>query len=127
ASMAADEPMTRFNTALLRDALRLTVRAGGELEKPIGLLMIDTANRASTVSQSRVLIEIGPNSRAQFIEYHASLGKAVQFANVVTELDIGPGAAVDFVRIQDRDASHFQVGRLDAAMGRDSSLRHAAF
>jgi len=126
-SIAADEPMTRFNTALLRDALHLTVRAGSELEKPIGLLMIDTANSASAVSQSRVSIEMQPNSRAEFIEYHASLGENVHFANVVTELHVGSGAAVDFVRIQDRDTSHLQVGRLDAAMGRDSSLRHAAF
>ena len=127
ASVAADEPMTRFNTALLRDALHIIVRAGSELGKPIGLLMIDTANRASAVSQSRVSIETGSNSRAGFIEYHASFGENVHFANVVTDLKIGAGAAVDFVRIQDRDAAHLQVGRLDAAMGCDSSLRHAAF
>ena len=127
AAMAADEPMTRFNTALLRDALCITVHAGREIEKPIGLLMIDSAGSKSTVSQSRVFIETGANSRAGFIEYHASLGVHGHFANVVTELGIGPNAAVDFVRIQDRDAAHFQVGRLHAAMGRDSRLRHAAF
>jgi Fe-S cluster assembly protein SufD len=127
AAMAADEPLTRFNTALLRDALHITVHADREIEQPIGLLMIDSAGSASTVSQSRVLIETGKNSRAAFVEYHASLGENSQFANVVTELDIGANAAVDFVRIQDRDAAHFQVGRLHAAMGRDSRLRHAAF
>src|SRR5690606_23416170 len=56
---AADQPMTRFNTALLRDALRLEVRDGAKLEKPIGLLMIDSAATTSSVSQSRVFIDIG--------------------------------------------------------------------
>ena len=124
---AADQPMTRFNTALLRDALRLEVGDGAELDKPIGLLMIDSAASTSTVSQSRVFIDIGANSRARFVEYHASIGENRQFANVVTELEVGPNAAVDFVRIQDRDTAHFQVGRLDAVLGRDSRLRHAAF
>ena len=127
AAMAADEPMTRFNTALLRDALHIRVHAGRRIEKPVGLLMIDSAGSTSMVSQSRVLIETGENSRAEFVEFHASLGENGHFANVVTELGIGPNAAVDYVRIQDRDAAHFQVGRLHATMGRNSRLRHAAF
>lgn len=125
--ITADEPMTRFNTALLRDALRIKVRAGEELDKPIGLLMMDSTGSTSTVSQSRVIIETGANSRAEFIEYHASVGTNGHFANTVTELDVGRNAAVDYVRIQDRDSAHFQVSRIMVDLHRDSRLRHAAF
>jgi Fe-S cluster assembly protein SufD len=125
--LAADEPMTRFNTALLRDVLRITVRAGRELDKPVALLLIDGTGASSALSQSRILIETGENSRAEFIEYHASTGANGHFANVVTELDLAPNSAVDYLRIQDRDRAHFQVGKLMVALRRDSRLRHAAF
>jgi Fe-S cluster assembly protein SufD len=125
--VSADEPMTRFNTALLRDVLRITIRAGDALDKPLGLLMIDDASVGATLSQTRVIIDTKQNSRAQIIEYHASIGENRHFANVVTELDLEPGAAVNYVRIQNRDPAHFQAGKLMARLRRDSCLHHSAF
>jgi Fe-S cluster assembly protein SufD len=125
--VSAEDPMTRFNTALLRDVLHITIRAGDALDKPLGLLMIDDASAGATLSQTRVIIETEQNSRAQIIEYHASMGENRHFANVVTELGLEPGAAVNYVRMQNRDPAHFQTGKLMARLRRDSSLRHAAF
>ena len=125
--VSADEPMTRFNTALLRDVLRLTIRAGDALDKPVGLLIIDDANTGAALSQTRVIIETERNSRAEIIEYHASTGANRHFANVVTELELARGAAVNYVRIQNRDPAHFQAGKLIARLHRDSRLHHSAF
>jgi len=125
--MTGDEPMTRFNTALLRDLLHVAIGAECSLDKPVGLLMIDDADSAATLSQARAIVEVAPNARAEFIEYHASLGANSHFANVVTELHLASGAAVDYVRIQNRDPAHYQVGRTIAELGRDTTLRHAAF
>jgi Fe-S cluster assembly protein SufD len=125
--VSAHEPMTRFNTALLRDLLRITIRAGDALDKPLGLLMIDDASSGAALSQTRVIIETERNSRAQIIEYHASTGENRHFANVVTELDLARGAALDYVRIQNRDPAHFQAGKLMVRLHRDSSLHHSAF
>lgn len=125
--LAADDPMTRFNTALLRDLLCITIGAGQHLDKPLALLMFDDSSRGSVVSQARVIIRSGANSHCGFVEYHASTGENGHFANVVTELEVAANAAVDYVRIQNRDAAHFQVGKLIANLHRDSRLRHAAF
>jgi len=125
-SMAASDAMTHFNTALLRDALHVRIDADHEPDKPLGLLVIDDASAGATVSQARVVIEAGPMSRAQIIEYHASVGRHEHFANVVTELDIAQNAKIDYLRIQDRDRSHFQIGRLRATLGRDATLHHSA-
>jgi len=125
--VSADEPMTRFNTALLRDVLRLTIRAGDALDKPLGLLMIDDASAGAALSQTRVIIETESHSRAEIIEYHASTGDNRHFANVVIELELARGAAVDYVRIQNRDPAHFQAGKLMARLRRDSRLHHSAF
>ena len=125
--VSAEEPMTRFNTALLRDVLRVTIRAGDALDKPLGLLMIDDASDGASISQTRVIIETEPYSRAQIIEYHASTGDNPLFANAVTEFELARGAAVDYVRIQNRDPAHFQAGKLMVRLRRDSRLRHSAF
>jgi len=111
----------------LRDLLHITIGAECSLDKPVGLLLIDDADSAATLSQARAIVEVAPNARAEFIEYHASLGANSHFANVVTELRLAPGAAVDYVRIQNRDSAHYQVGRTIAELGRDTTLRHAAF
>jgi Fe-S cluster assembly protein SufD len=122
-----DEAMTRFNTALLRDLLHITIGADCNLDKPVGLLLIDHADGAATLSQARAIVDVAPNARAEFIEYHTSTGDHSNFANVVIELHLATGSAVDYVRIQDRDEAHYQVGRMMADMGRDTTLRHSAF
>jgi Fe-S cluster assembly protein SufD len=125
--LSADEPMTQFNAALLREVLHITIRAGEALDKPLGLLMIDDAGTSAALSQTRVIIETERNSRAEIIEYHASTGENGHFANVVTELELAAGAAVNYVRIQNRDPAHFQTGKLTARLLRDSRLHHSAF
>jgi Fe-S cluster assembly protein SufD len=126
--LLAEDPMSRFNAALLRDLLSVRVAAGTTLARPLGLLLFDDAsNDATTVSHPRILIEVGDCARAQVIEYHASAGGGQHFANVVTELEIRDGATVDFVRIQDRDRRHFQVGRLHVRIARNARFNHAAF
>jgi Fe-S cluster assembly protein SufD len=125
--LSVDEPMTQFNAALLREVLHITIRAGEALDKPLGLLMIDDAGTSAALSQTRVIIETERNSRAEIIEYHASTGENGHFANVVTELELAAGAAVNYVRIQNRDPAHFQTGKLTARLLRDSRLHHSAF
>lgn len=125
--VSRDDPMTRFNTALLRDVLRVTVPSGNTPDKPIALLMIDDASDGAALSQTRVIIETGKNSRAEIIEYHASTGEHPHFANAVMQLELAPGATVSYVRIQNRSVSHFQAGKLVVRLGRDSAFRHAAF
>jgi Fe-S cluster assembly protein SufD len=126
-TLLAEDPMSRFNAALLRDVLSIRVAAGASLAKPLGLLLFDDSSRGATVSHPRILIQVCDHARIQIIEHHASAGDGEQFANVVTELEIRNGAEVDFVRIQDRDRRHFQVGKLHVRIARDARLNHAAF
>lgn len=123
----AGEPMSRFNAALMRDVLHIRVGAGGGIEKPVGLLLIDDARHGSGVSQSRVVIHLAESAQASFIELHVSVGEHGQFANGVTELELAQGAQADYVRLQERGNAHFQVGRLTAKLGRDAIFNHVAF
>ncbi len=116
-----------IDAALLRDGLRISISASTELARPIGILIVDHADSAATVSQIRVDIDVAANSSASFIEYHASQGKAELYANSVVNVTLGDGSRTNYVRIQDRDRAHEQTGYQSVTVGRDAELRHCAF
>jgi Fe-S cluster assembly protein SufD len=120
-------PLGQLNTALLQDGIAIEVEAGRGLDRPVGLLVLDQSTGASSVSQARIDIRLAPNSRADFIEYHVSRGDAQHYSNSVVSLDIGDGAQAGYVRLQDRNRSHAQTGRLDVRLARDARFTHCGF
>jgi Fe-S cluster assembly protein SufD len=119
--------LTQLNAALLHDGLRLRISGDDTQQKPIGLLVIDEPSAAGEMSQSRVEFEVAAESRARVVEFHCSFGTNAHFANAVMRLNVGDGARVEYVRVQDRHRNHAQTGRLDVSMGRDSTLNHCGF
>ena len=124
-SEAASDAMSLFNTILLRDALHVNLAPGAVLDKPLGVLVFDDTRTA--VSQPRIVIHAGENARAGIVEVHASAGGGGQFANVVTDVSLGAGSTLAWVRMQERGEEHYQVGRLTVRLARDASFEHAAF
>ncbi|MGA8203492.1 MAG: Fe-S cluster assembly protein SufD [Woeseiaceae bacterium] len=120
-------PLTDLNSALLRDGLRIGVRRGAVVERPIGLMICDTAESAAGMSQVRIEIELEAGSRAEFIEYHASAGAGRHYANTVVNLRLARDTHASYVRIQDRDRAHVQTGQLNVRLGSASAFEHAAF
>jgi Fe-S cluster assembly protein SufD len=116
-----------LNVALLRDGLHISIDGDIELSRPLGLLLVDHASTKAGMSQIRVDITTAPNSKASIIEYQTSSGSAEQYANSVVNLDVGDGAHIDYVRIQDRDCHHTQTSYFGATVGRDARFRHCAF
>jgi Fe-S cluster assembly protein SufD len=120
-------PLTDLNTALLRDGLRISVDANHSVKRPIGILVVDIAATAASLSQIRADVIVGANSTLDLIEYHASSGKGEHYANSVINLTLKDNARANCVRIQDRDRTHNQTGRMAVTLGRDSQFRHCAF
>ncbi len=115
-----ERPLANLNTALLRDGLRIEISAA--MEKPIGLLIIDSANSSAGVSQASIEISVAPGCDAEIIEYQASVGEGDHYANSVVALHIGQGASAGYVRLQNRGKRHVQTGRLSATLDADSKL-----
>jgi len=122
-----DAALADLNTALLHDGLHIGISATTTLDKPIGILIVDDASTCVGVSQSRIEIELEPNSEAEFIEYHASIGDADHYANTVIGLKLGVGASTNFVRVQNRHLNHSQTARLAAELDHDSRLDCCGF
>jgi len=125
--MEFSAPLSNLNAALLRDGLRVRVADGAKPGRPIGILLVDSAAETPGMSQTRVEIQVGTNSTASFVEYHASIGAADHYANHIAELTLGDNSHVDFVRIQERGSNHNQTSRLAVAAGRDGEFNHCAF
>ena len=122
-----DAPLADLNVALLRDGLRIEIEANQAIDKPIGLLIIDSAISSDSVAQSNISIAMAPNSSASFVEHHLSLGEQRHYANTIVSLDAQDGASARYLRLQERGTGHSQTGRLSARLGRDSTLDHCAF
>ena len=120
-------PLANLNTALLRDGLRISVAANRSVKRPIGILVVDIAATAASLSQIRADVFVGASSTLDLIEYHASSGDGEHYANSVINLTLDDNARANCVRIQDRDRMHNQTGRMAVTLGRDSQFRHCAF
>ena len=120
-----DMPLTDLNAALLEDGLHIRVDA--MLDKPLGILVADSAMRNDSASHSRVEIEVARNAGADFIEYHVSSGEYAHYSNSVFSLSLCENAVASYVRIQDRSRIHSQTGRLSVSLARDARLTHSAF
>ena len=125
-SIISDDPMTSFNAALLKDGLRIRIRASAYEAKPLGFLFFDDSQNGG-LSQTRLIIDVEAEANIDIIEAHVSVGTDVQFANTVIQLNVGDGARVGYIRVQDRAATHMQVGKLITALHRDADFDYASF
>jgi Fe-S cluster assembly protein SufD len=119
-----DNALAELNAALVRDGLRITV--SGDVEKPLGLLVIDGAETAA-MSHSYVEIAVAESASCQVVEFHASTGEADQYHNAHLSLSLGAGASLRHVRIQNRSLSHVQTGRTVVKLGSDTRFSSAGF
>ena len=122
-----EHPLADLNAALLPDGLHIRVAAGSSPARPLGLLIADGADAQPGVAQSRIVIEMEKGSRAQFVEYHVSVGAADHYANGVVELSLAQDASADYVRLQGRDNNHTQTQRTTVRLGEKSTLRYSGF
>ena len=116
------DPLSSFNAALLSDGLLIRVAENAQIERPIGFLFVDDAAISTGLSLTRILIDMGRNSSASFVEMHQSSGDYEHLANSIVQMEFAAGASVDFVRIQARSTDHMQIGRLLAQLHEDTTF-----
>lgn len=119
-------PLADLNTALSQGVLDIRFDRTHVDDKPVAILLADTAATAAIASQVRIRISLEASAAASFIEYHVSSGAEAHYSNTLIELDLGANATCRYVRIQDRALHHSQTARLDARLAHDSNLSHFA-
>lgn len=120
-------PFAALATAFLDDGAWLRVPRGAGAEQPVHLVFVSAPGPAPAVVHPRVLVQAEPGSRLTLIQDHVSVGNASGFSNAVTEIEVGAGAAVDYVLIQREPEHRFHVSNLAVTQERDSRLSAHTF
>jgi Fe-S cluster assembly protein SufD len=114
--LAGGQAFASLNGALFEDGFVLGLDAGVALDKPVEI--IHWADAADASFHLRNLIVLGAGSRATVIESFAGVGHS--WTNAVALVDVGTGAALRHVKLQDEalDAIHF--GQIRATLAREA-------
>ncbi len=121
----ADDAMTAFNTALLRDGIRIRTRRSARPQRAIGILYSD--NPSNAVVQTRVVVDVAESSTLQLIEVCTSSGPGRQFTNSILDTRLKQEAKLDHVRLQNRQDEHSGVNRFRSLLAQNAVLHHNSF
>ena len=109
-----------LNTAFIDDGAVLRIPPNVEVAEPIHLLFYSDPAGRPRMSNPRVLVVAGPNSRARIVESYAGSARSRYFTNAVTEFAVGPGAIIDHYRLQRESVQAFHVSTTEVRLARDS-------
>ena len=123
----ANDGFAALNTAFVQDGAFVHVAEGVDLETPLHLLFVSTANETPFITHPRVLVVAGKESNATIIESYVGVGEGKYFSNVVSEIILEAGAQVDHYRLLDESDEAYHVGVARVSQGDDSSFSSAAF
>ena len=116
-------PNTRYAARVLAEApstLLVDVPADTEVAEPI---LVDLAGQVSDVAESgHVALRFGTHARAVVVLNHTGSATLAQ----VVEVEVGDGAEVSVVSLQDWADDAVHVTQHEASVGRDASYKHVA-
>jgi Fe-S cluster assembly protein SufD len=124
---AEGNAFTALNQAFFLDGAFIFVPAGVEVEEPIQLVFISSAQQSGATIQPRNLIIAEANSKLTIIESYLSINSAVYFTNAVTELIAGDNATVELIKFQDEQTDSFHVAMIHGQFGRASNINVHSF
>jgi Fe-S cluster assembly protein SufD len=116
-----------LNTAFISDGAFVHIPEGNALDAPLHLVFVSTDRGEPTVSHPRVLVVAGPGSRATLIESYIGLSDNRYLTNVVTELVLEEGAALDHYRLMQESGNAFHVGMARVHQSDDSTYNSRVF
>ena len=121
-----EQAFTALNTAFARDGAFVHLRRGVALPGPLHLVFLSAAAPAPVMTSPRTLIVAEEDSAATIIESYAGPGDVTYFTNAVTEIAVGPRAALTHYRLQEEGARAFHVAAVRARQDADSRFTSLA-
>ncbi len=114
----ADSPMVALNSAFAGHGAVLELADGVELARPICISY--RSGRSHIAAQTRLLVSLGAQAQATVVEHFCSTDSV--FVNPVTELHCGPGARLDYCRLQDEHPETWHTALQCAALAENAHL-----
>lgn len=118
----SDHAFAAWNTAFFSDGAYIEVPRGFICDEPIQPVFIAAGNSEPWACYPRNLIVAGEGSELTIVESFIGSNEAVYLTNTVTEIAAGPGAVIDYYKIERESSQSFHVGVTNARLDRDASL-----
>lgn len=106
--------------AFAKDCLDISIDAGSELDKPIGLAHI--AREGSVLATNQQRVSIGAKATATVIERYVQLGSDHYQNSAVTELTIGDDADATYIIAQQTGEKATHLGQINITLGANAKL-----
>jgi Fe-S cluster assembly protein SufD len=110
------QPFAALNAAFFSDGVVVALAPGVVLDRPVEIIHLGAAEAPASF-HPRSRIELAPGSRARVIESFAGSGR--YWTNAVLSIELGDGAALEHVRLQDEgaEAIHMALARVSLGAG----------
>lgn len=119
-SRAKPSALEDLNLAFCEDGVVLDVAAGATPDQPIYIVHQWTDGSAQLMSNPRVVVRAGANSRCVVIEHFVGATAGENFTNAVCEIEIAAGACVEHYRIQQESVRSFHIGHVNVRLQQNS-------
>jgi Fe-S cluster assembly protein SufD len=113
---AGDDTVAIVNQAFMSDGFDIDIPAGAELENPVEIQNISTGGQA----HSRFSVQAGAGSKAILVERQS--GDKEALVSSVSHLDVGDGAEILWVIVQEQGADSSYLGQINVRIGKDANL-----
>jgi Fe-S cluster assembly protein SufD len=122
-----EDAFSALATALLSDCISVSVRPNHNAEVPLHIVHVMTTGGADTVTTPRIYVEAGDSSRVTVVESHIGAAGIRYLSLPVVELIAGPGAAIDYYKIQVESQHAFHIAGVTAVQSVDAQIRTHIF
>lgn len=124
---ADDHPFAALNTAFIEDGAFVWIPPGTIVERPIHLMFFSTAHPGSVFTHPRNLVVVGAASQVTLVESYLGHDGEAYLTNVVTEIVVGPGAVVDYCKLDDEGGRGYHFSSVQVRQETGSRFTGHAF
>ena len=117
---------TALNTAFMDAGAVIRVDPETIADTPVHLVFVSGSHEHERAYSPRIVIAAGAGSRIAVVEHFIGLADTVYLDNVVTEIEVSQGAAVEHYKVQRASAGAYHVAALQAKLAAGASFHSLA-
>lgn len=114
------DSFTALNTAFLNDGAVIEIEDGVQIAQPMQLLFVSTKQPQPVACHPRILLRLGQHARATLVESWHGLAEAANFVNSYVQIQLGHGAELEHLRLQQEGREEFHVSRVSVTQNERS-------
>ena len=111
-----------MNTGFFQNGLLIRIPENFTLKEPLHVVNLAQASRNGNSSQARNLIVLEKKSKAAIVETYRAVSGERYFTNVVTEIVLEEGSALEHCKIQREHPEAFHIATTQVTQHRSSSF-----